>query len=46
VLVSNLRPGVLRAMTHLDVSDTDIDRALELMPEALGAIRTAAPRAR
>jgi threonine aldolase len=46
ILVSNLRPGVLRAMTHLDVSDDDIDRALEVIPEALGATRTAAPRAR
>jgi threonine aldolase len=46
VLVSNLRPGMLRAMTHLDVSDDDIDRALEVIPEALGATRTAAPRAR
>jgi threonine aldolase len=46
VLVSNLRPGMLRAMTHLDVSDDDIDEALEVIPEALGATRTAAPRAR
>jgi threonine aldolase len=46
VLVSNLRPGVLRAMTHLDVSDDDVDRALEVIPEALGATRTAAPGAR
>jgi threonine aldolase len=46
ILVSNLRPGVLRAMTHLDVSDDDIDRALEVIPETLGATRTAAPRAR
>jgi threonine aldolase len=46
VLVSNLRPGVLRAITHLDVTDDDIDQALELIPEALGATRTAAPRAR
>jgi threonine aldolase len=46
VLVSHLRPGVMRAVTHLDVSDEDIDQALELIPEALGATRTAAPRAR
>ena len=46
VLVSDLRPGVLRAMTHLDVSDDDIDQAIEIIPEALGATRTAAPRAR
>jgi threonine aldolase len=36
VLVSVLRPGVLRAMTHLDVSDDDIDQAIEIIPEALG----------
>jgi threonine aldolase len=29
--------GVLRAVTHLDVGDDDIDRALELIPLALGA---------
>ena len=46
VLVSDLRPGVLRAITHLDVTDDDIDQAIELIPEALGATRTAAPRAR
>lgn len=46
ILVSNLRPGMLRAMTHLDVSDADIDQALEIIPETLGATRTAAPRAR
>jgi threonine aldolase len=46
VLVSDLRPGVMRAVTHLDVSDDDIDQALEIIPEALGATRTAAPRAR
>ena len=46
ILVSNLRPGMLRAMTHLDVSDDDIDRALEVIPKALGATRTAVPRAR
>jgi threonine aldolase len=39
VLVSDLRPGVLRAMTHLDVSDDDIDQAIEIVPEALG-VRT------
>jgi hypothetical protein len=29
---------VLRAVTHLDVSDDDIDRAIELIPRALGAL--------
>ena len=46
VLVSDLRPGIMRAVTHLGISDEDIDQALEIIPEALGATRTAAPRAR
>jgi threonine aldolase len=29
-------PGLLRAVTHLDVSDDDIEGALELVPRALG----------
>jgi threonine aldolase len=29
------RSGVLRAVTHLDVSDDDIERALDLVPQAL-----------
>ena len=32
------RPTVLRALTHLDISDEDIDRALEAIPRALGAL--------
>ena len=36
VLLGDLRPGWLRAVTHMDVSDADIDRAIELIPEALG----------
>jgi len=32
------RPGVLRAVTHLDITDDDVDRALELVPEALGTL--------
>jgi threonine aldolase len=36
VLLGDLRPGWLRAVTHLGVSDCDIDRAIELVPEALG----------
>ena len=35
VLVSVLRPGVLRAATYLGVSDEDIDRAIEVVPRAL-----------
>ncbi len=37
VLLSVLRPGVLRAATHLDVSDEDVERAAELVPDALAA---------
>jgi threonine aldolase len=29
-------PGILRAVTHLDVGDDDVERALELVPRALG----------
>lgn len=36
VLLGHLRPGILRAATHLDVSDDDVERAIELIPEALG----------
>jgi threonine aldolase len=36
VLLGDLRPGWLRAVTHLGVTDDDIDRAIELIPEALG----------
>jgi len=34
-------PTRLRAVTHLDVSDEDIDRAVELIPRALGALAPA-----
>jgi threonine aldolase len=37
VLLGDLRPGVLRAALHLDVGDDDVDRAAELIPQALGA---------
>jgi threonine aldolase len=47
VLLGGLRPGVLRAAAHMDVSDEDVGRAIEVLPAALGAAtRTAAPRAR
>jgi threonine aldolase len=36
-LSRTMRPGVLRAVTHLDLTDHDIERALELVPEVLGA---------
>jgi threonine aldolase len=31
------RPGVLRAVTHMDVDDDGVDHALDAVPEALGA---------
>jgi threonine aldolase len=34
-------PGVLRALTHLDVDDDDVDRAAELIPRALGVLARA-----
>jgi threonine aldolase len=30
-------PSLIRAVTHLDLTDADVERALELVPEALGA---------
>ena len=33
-----MRAGVLRAVTHLDVGDEDIDGAIELVPRALGVV--------
>jgi threonine aldolase len=36
-LSRTMRPGVLRAVTHLDITDEDVERALELVPAALGA---------
>jgi len=35
-LSPTIHPGVLRAVTHLDLGDDDIERALELIPLALG----------
>jgi threonine aldolase len=35
-LSSTIHPTVMRAVTHLDVSDDDIERAGELIPRALG----------
>jgi threonine aldolase len=34
-----MHPGVLRAVTHLGISDEDIDHAIEAIPRALGAQR-------
>jgi threonine aldolase len=38
LLSRTMRAGVLRAVTHLDLGDEDIDRASELVPRALGAV--------
>jgi threonine aldolase len=38
VLVSVLRPGVLRVATYLGIDDADIDRAVEAIPRGLGAL--------
>jgi threonine aldolase len=37
LLSRTMRPGVLRAVTHLDIDDDDVARALRLVPEALEA---------
>jgi hypothetical protein len=36
-----VHPTKLRAVTHLDIGDDDIDRAIELIPRALGALARA-----
>jgi threonine aldolase len=44
VLVSTtVHPTVVRAVTHLDISDDDIDAAIGAIPAALGATRTEVP---
>jgi threonine aldolase len=44
VLVSTtVHPTVVRAVTHLDISDEDVDEAIEAIPAALGATRTGVP---
>jgi threonine aldolase len=44
VLVSTtVHPTVVRAVTHLDITDEDIDAAIEAIPAALGATRTEVP---
>ena len=39
VLVNPIRPGIFRAVTHLDVSRDDVDEALARIGEALAALR-------
>ena len=41
IRVGVLRPGVLRVATHLDVTDSDVDRAIELIPQALSILAAA-----
>jgi hypothetical protein len=36
-LSATIHPGIARAVTHLDVDDDDVERAIELAPRALGA---------
>ena len=36
-LSATIHPTILRAVTHLDISDEDIDVALDAVPRALGA---------
>jgi len=36
-LSSTIHPTVIRAVSHLDLDDDDIDCAIELAPRALGA---------
>ena len=37
-LSGTVHPTKLRAVTHLDVADEDVDRAIELIPRALGVL--------
>jgi threonine aldolase len=37
VLLSQTKPGVLRAVTSIEVDDDDVEHALEAVPRALGA---------
>jgi threonine aldolase len=38
---ATIHPTILRAVTHLDVSDEDIEQAIELVPKALGVLARA-----
>jgi threonine aldolase len=37
LLSATVRPGVIRALTHIDVDDSDVDAAIDLVPRALRA---------
>ena len=41
LLSTTVYPTVVRAVTHLDVSDSDIDEAGEAIPRALGVLARA-----
>jgi threonine aldolase len=38
LLSTTIHPTVIRAVTHLDVSDEDVEHAIERIPRALGAL--------
>jgi threonine aldolase len=38
LLSTTVHPTVLRAVTHLDVSDDDVERAIDAIPRALGVL--------
>jgi len=40
-LSATVKPGVLRAVTHLDIDDDDVEHALEAVPRALGVLERA-----
>jgi threonine aldolase len=40
-LSATAHPGVLRAVTHLDIDDEDIEQAIERVPRALGVLARA-----
>jgi len=40
-LSETIHPAILRAVTHLDISDEDVERAVEAVPQALGAAHRA-----
>jgi threonine aldolase len=43
LLSATVRPGVIRALTHLDIDDADVERAIELVPAALDACSAIRP---
>jgi threonine aldolase len=46
VLLSDVNARTLRALTHLDVTDEDVERAIEIIPAALGGRRRLAGAAK